>query len=420
MRRDSGFAGGGGSVATVPSPEVLGSWLEEMAGFDPGLLGEGEALETITALEKVRRAAAALQARLAVRVDQTARQRQHREGVEASRLGAGVGAQIALARMESPHRGGRHLGLAKALAFELPQTLAGMVRGEVSEWQATIVARETACLDPDLRRRIDAAVGDRLAGWGERRTEREVRARAQEADPGAAVTRHAQATGERRVTLRPAPDTMCYLTALLPAVHGVAAYAALVRAADQARAHGEERGKGQVMADTMVERLTGQSTAADVPVEVELVMPLDTLLGQSHAPAFLAGYGPLPAATSRRLVRDTKAAAWLRRLFTSPDTGQLVAMDSRRRCFDHQLRHFVVLRDQFCRTPWCDAPIRHVDHPQPHSQGGPTDHLNAQGLCEACNYAKQAPGWHTQGAEAPEGPAITTTPTGRRYTSRSP
>jgi hypothetical protein len=93
------------------------------------------------------------------------------------------------------------------------------------------------------------------------------------------------------------------------------------------------------------------------------------------------------------LVRDTKAAVWLRRLFTEPGPGRIVAMDSRRALFEGQLRHLVVLRDQFCRTPWCGAPIRHADHPVPRREQGTTDEDNAQGLCEACNYVKDAPGW---------------------------
>ena len=121
------------------------------------------------------------------------------------------------------------------------------------------------------------------------------------------------------------------------------------------------------------------------------------------------------------MVRDTKAEVWVRRLFTRPETGQLVAMDSRRRRFAGQLRRFVILRDQFCRTPWCDAPIRHTDHPIPHRAAGTTSAENAQGLCEACNYAKEAPGWQvtaTQGAGRHL--VAITTPTGRRYTSHAP
>jgi hypothetical protein len=57
------------------------------------------------------------------------------------------------------------------------------------------------------------------------------------------------------------------------------------------------------------------------------------------------------------------------------------------------LRDVLVARDQVCRTPWCDAPIRQVDHVRPDRDDGPTCDTNGQGLGEACNYAKEAPGW---------------------------
>ena len=98
-------------------------------------------------------------------------------------------------------------------------------------------------------------------------------------------------------------------------------------------------------------------------------------------------------------------------------------MDTHRQLFAGQLRHLVILRDQFCRTPWCDAPIRHTDHPTPRHQQGPTTEHNAQGLCEACNYAKDAPGWHvtpTQTHPHHRHTVTTTTPTGHHYTSEAP
>jgi hypothetical protein len=272
-----------------------------------------------------------------------------------------------------------------------------------------------------LRRAIDDRIADRLPSWGDAQTVREVRRLAYAADPGAAVSRHARAVAERRVGIRPAPETMCYLTALVPVVQGVATYAALVAEADRARAAGDERGRAQVMADTLVVRVTGQQAAPQVPVEVGLVMPVETLLGEDHTPAHLVGYGPVPAATTRRLLADPTAEAWVRRLFVRPASAQLVAMDSRRRLFAGQLRRLVVLRDQFCRMPWCDAPIRHADHPRPHRDGGPTGLANAQGLCEACNYAKEAPGWSTHAGHHGGRHRVTvTTPTRRRYLSTAP
>jgi hypothetical protein len=417
MGKDSQMVG----AADASFSADVGAWLRALSQVEMGGFDECEALEAITSLERLKRGAAALQARLSMQVDQLVRLRQSAAGVRPEALGAGVGAQVALARMESPHRGGRDLGLGRALVFELPQTLEAMGRGDVSEWQATLVARETACLDPDTRRAIDERVASRLPGWGDAQTVREVRRLAYAADPGASVAQHARAVRGRRVTLRPAPDSMCYLTALLPAVQGVATYAALVRESDRARAAGDDRGKGQVMADTLVTRVTGQSAAPDVPVEVELVMPAETLLGDAHTPAHLVGYGPLPATYARGLLRDSRAEAWVRRLFVRPESGQLVAMDSRRRRFAGQLRHLVVLRDQFCRMPWCDAPIRHADHPVRHRSGGPTRSDNAQGLCEACNYTKEAPGWRGEVVEtAPRHLVAITTPTGHRFTSSAP
>jgi len=392
-----------------------------LANIDFSSYDERSALDLITDLERLKHAAAAAQARLSVRVDELARRRQLAEGTPTDRLGAGVAAQIALARMESPHRGGRDLGLAKTLNHELPRTLEAMSRGDVSEWKATLIARETACLDPDTRRAIDDRIAERLGRWGDARTAREVRKLAYAADPGTSVARHARAESARCVTVRPAPDMMCFLTALLPAVQGVAAYAALVRAADQARAGGDPRGKGQVMADSLVERVTGQAAAPDVPLEVEIVMPAETLLPDGMAPAHLSGSGPLPAAQVCRLLRETPAAVWVRRLFTRPDSGHLVAMDSRRRRFEGQLRHLVILRDEFCRAPWCDAPIRHVDHPVRHQDDGSTAWDNGQGLCEACNYAKEAPGWSADVDTAASAHVVAlTTPTGHRYTSSAP
>ena len=78
--------------------------------------------------------------------------------------------------------------------------------------------------------------------------------------------------------------------------------------------------------------------------------------------------GPRPGHRPRRRATTT----WVRRLYTDPSRRQLVAMDSRQRLFPAGAQRFLIARDQTCRTPWCDAPIRHIDHVVPHSQGGPT------------------------------------------------
>ena len=148
-----------------------------------------------------------------------------------------------------------------------------------------LVARETAVLSREDRADVDRELAPKLAGWGDRRVEGEARKAAYRLDPHAAVAASpGRRVGAARRASGPCPDTMVRLSAVLPVAQGVACYAALCRAADTA-AGGDGRGRGQFMADTMVERLTGQSAAADVPVEVELLMSDETLLGGHRAGA---------------------------------------------------------------------------------------------------------------------------------------
>lgn len=402
----------------------------------PGLTGEsvddGERIDQLALLESIKGAAAAAQARVSVAFDASQRAAQAVAGVPARERGRGVASQLALARRDSPSRGSRHLGLAKALVGEMPHTMAHLAAGRTSEWRATLVCRETAVLDVEHRREVDERLAADLPVLGDAQIVQRARAIACELDAEAVARRRAKAERERRVSLRPAPDTMTYLTALLPVAQGVAVYAALNATAGQCRAEGDERSRGQVMADTLVERVTGQASAAAVPVEVQLVMPAETFLAGGGEPGALPGHGAVPAAFARELVAacdEAGAPVWLRRLFTTPDGQDLVAMESRRRRFDGILRRFVERRDQTCRTPWCDAPIRHGDHVAPDRTGGCTSVANGQGLCESCNYAKEAPGWRATTLargpspgepHAPPHTVRTTTPTGHGYDSTAP
>lgn len=388
---------------------------------------EGAALiDQIRVLEELKSAAAAAQARATVRFAAAQRAAQRAAGLPTAALGRGVAAQVALARRDSPVRGSRHLGVAEALVHELPNAMAALQAGEISEWRATLIVRETACLTREQRGQVDAELASRrggLAALGDRATAMEARRISYRLDPHVVTRRSAMAESERRVSLRPAPDTMSLLTGLLPAKQGVAAYKALCEQADSLKAKGDPRSRGQIMSDTLVERVTGQAKADQVAVEIHLVMTDTSLFGDDHEPADLNGYGPLPAPLVRGWLRgdadgDSEAQVWVRRLFRHPGTKDLVAMDSARRCFAGQLRRFLIIRDRACRTPWCDAPIRHVDHSVRHADGGATSESQGQGLCEACNYVKEAPGWVSRAH--PDGSVETKTPTGHRYLSRRP
>jgi hypothetical protein len=388
---------------------------------------DGACLDLIGALERLKCAAEGLQADATVEVAASARERAAERVVPEARRSQGVAAEIALARRVSPHRGQQLLSLATVLHAELPHTRSALRAGRITEWRATIIARETACLARGDRMIVDRRVArdaDALEEKGDRELGDTVRAMAFELDAEAWVTRRRIAESERRVTLRPAPDVMSRVSAELPVAQGVAAYAALGRRADALRAQGDPRSRSQLMADALVARLLGSddSVAPVVPVVVDLVVPGTVLLGAGDQAAHLYGFGPVPGELARELTRaaDEEGLAVLRRLYVRPESGSLVAMESRARRFPEGLARFIELRDQVCRTPWCDAPIRHHDHVVSRDEGGPTSAANGQGLCEACNYAKEAIGWRARPSPGDRHTVEIVTPAGRTYRSGAP
>jgi hypothetical protein len=227
-----------------------------------------------------------------------------------------------------------------------------------------------------LSRKGDREIGGFVAGLAAR------------LEPASVAARRRRAESERCVTIRPAPDTMVYLIALLPVAQGVGAYAALRASAVTAVGTGEASSIGQAMADEFVRRATGQ------------------------------------AAVGRALVADNLdagAKVWLKRLSTWPGSSELINLDSRARLFPPALAEFIGLRDQWCRNLWCGAKIRHRDHIEDHADGGPTSAANGQGLCEDCNQTTSAPGWHSaRDPSSQQHIVVVTTPTGHRYRSRTP
>ncbi|MGM7668664.1 DUF222 domain-containing protein [Microbacterium sp. A93] len=461
---------------------------------------ESEAIDRIAVLEQLKAAVTAAQMRETAALHTHRITAEARRGVPVQRRGRGLGGEIGLARRIGPHTGSTELRKAVNVVADLPKTLAALRAGTISESHAAAVERQTQWLDSGSRRAVDSHLAGLFGYSGVRDLTRAAQAEAVAQDPEAATERYDAARRDRHVSVKPSESTpgMAYLTAFLPIEQAAACYKNLVETAarriaegeawqehvagptdgPERRGGGQERGDrvggdresgrddgghegrtpGQVLADTLVERLTGQPGATAVPVEVHLVMTDASLFGSTapgtapphtapgtapprtaptggsppetvtDAPgvgsppgsraaaaraAWLPGFGPIPAPTARRLVAGTEAEVFLRRLYTAPATGQLVAMDSQRRTFSGGLRRMIVIRDGTCRTPFCGAPIRHLDHATPFREGGATSYQNGSGLCVRCNLTKEHPGWsHDATAES----LTVTTPTGHRYT----
>src|SRR5271166_4007547 len=102
------------SVSVVPFSIESMFESSAVAAVDPHA-DEAALIARIAELEAAKSAAAAGQARAAVELDALRRSNEADAGVPAAQRGRGVASEIALARRDSPARGGRHLGFAKAL-----------------------------------------------------------------------------------------------------------------------------------------------------------------------------------------------------------------------------------------------------------------------------------------------------------------
>ncbi|MGO1739420.1 MAG: DUF222 domain-containing protein [Actinomycetaceae bacterium] len=387
----------------------------------PGLRrdDEADAVEQIRALEELVSGARAAQARATADLASMRLTAEQAMDIAPRDQGKGLDAEIALARRESPTRGGRYLGLAKALDRELPRTLELMEQGLVSEWRATILTQETIGLDAEDRRAVDAALAPDLPTYGDRQLRHQARKLAMELDADHTAVKREVEHRQRRVSLRPGDGSMAYLTAHLPMTEAVRVHASLIAQAATVVNDGDAAGRtpAQISADLLVEHVTGRATTEPRDVDLTIVMPAESLAG-GREPAWLVGDGPLPADVAREQVREAKSV-FFRRLWTDPATGGLVSMESRGRVFTGELRKLVMIRDDACSTPYCQGRVEHVDHATDHADGGATSAANGNGLCARCNYNKQHPGWRYEKRQADQ--LDVRTPTGHRYrVPRSP
>ena len=145
-----------------------------------------------------------------------------------------------------PRKASRRLHAARDLVLDMPHTLELLSGGDLSGWTVRLITEQTSHLDRATRtqrrhRPCRAATRDD-GHQGSRRDRETARLRT--------PTRKRRGPGpgkrgaDRRVTLRPAPDTMSLLSGLLPVEQGVACLAALHAAVTARKADGDTRSEG--------------------------------------------------------------------------------------------------------------------------------------------------------------------------------
>lgn len=323
--------------------------------------------------------------------------------------------EVAMVRNISPSAAGTQFGLALGLQ-RLPQVFGLFGDGVIGEAVARAVVRESEFLDVDDFVILDAEIAPKLPGLTHVKAAMATRRAVIRIDVEAARTRADRNRADCRITLCPEPDGVAVLRVRGPAEQMVAVHDALDAWAQGLRSTGDERTRGQIMVQTLVERVTGFAHADTIDVEISLVLDAATLLGQGDEPVDLVGYGPISPDVADDLIARAHHAS-IRRLLTDPVDGTLLVRDPRRRRFDGPLASHIRSRDRRCRQPGCDCRIRDVDHVKPFEAGGPTTADNGQGLCKRSHTIKHQPNWSvtTQGKAT-----IWTTPTGHQYRSDPP
>ena len=409
----------GESIQTTSPPfgvALLQAGIAHASALSPESFDQAEMIDAITALETVKHAVDALQAEWTRAFARAHVAAQTANGVvEPEKLERSVAAQVGAACRVSPTEGRKRVRTARDLHDGLDHLRGLFGDGEVSAYKVSTVVGALSHLDAAERAEVDRQLADRdIARLGVGRLRDLARMLAAQVAPDKFVKRCAAARSGRRVTLRPSADGMTDLIAHLPAEQGAACYAALQKAVNEAAVNPapQTRGRGQIMADTLVERVTGQTTADAVNVEVQIVVPIEALIGpDSPLPAEIPGHGPVPA----DLIATTAGRKAWRRLTTT--AGIVLGGDSRQRKFTGLLADLIRARDRYrCAEPYCDAPIREADHVVRWADGGPTEFGNGRGLCQFHNQIRELPGWRAHRNESDD--VHTTTPTGHTYVSR--
>ena len=199
--------------------------------------------------------------------------------------------------------------VARTLTTTLGATLSALRAGAITTRHAAVLVEECLGLPAAVMSAVEARVLPKAAGQTLGQFGRAVRKAIMAVTPVHAELAREQAVAGRRVWLAPEPDGMATLGALLPAEQATAIYRLVDQHAEQSTgavdAYGAKLGVDARRADALAAMLLGERPAGAgegavrprVPVELQVVIDLPTLLGLADHPADLPGYGPIPAAS---------------------------------------------------------------------------------------------------------------------------
>lgn len=365
-------------------------------------LSAEESIALLAGIVDIEAALEAVRVRAIVRLEQAVKDDCLRRDENARQATNVARSEASRVLKQSRSVAGRSMATSRRLVQSMPGMLTALARNALRAQSVHKIGSSMGPVTPEVREQVDELLTAQLSdlkdcGTGE--IGDHVAKALHSLDPAGAADRHREAKKERHVTIRRADHGMATVTALIPAIDGARIRKGLSVAAEGARAHGDRRGHQQIMADLFTDALIGRGDGVDPSaLEVCVVITDRSLFVPAHADAAsIEGFGSVPYEHVReemlrvaKAEEDTELSLTMRRLYTDPDDGQLVAVESRSRAFPTSLTRFLTLAHQTCRAPHCDASIRQMDHIVPWSEGGETSLENGNGLCAADNQKESA------------------------------
>lgn len=384
-------------------------------------------VETVSALECLDSALFAKQAEFTLAYEESLAADRRAQNIRVKHPGWGAAADIAMALHLSPRDGTRFANTARLLVEDFPRTLQGLRSGALNRNQARVVASECRRLRKETRRLMDGLLWEETHNCfdiGTQKLKELISYWAQILEASAEEDSEEKARKERGISVWQVDAHRVRVSGTFPLEQGVAIAQVLAREADRAQSlPGEERNQAQLRADILYETLTGLRACGGIPVSLELVMSAETFTGESIEPVLIPGHGFISAGRARELLAGKPGEtlkSWARSLWVDAQSGNLVAMGSKARRFTGNLKRQVMVRDQYCRTPYCNGKIRDIDHVVQVRRNGKTCVENASGRCKRCNQTKEAPGWSEVPVPGDRHSIEITTPSGHSYLSVAP
>lgn len=513
----------GGSSAGG-SPESLAARIA--SGSDLTQCGDNALLGLIRGWRRVASLAAAAELAAVSEFSRRRQEQAKADGAGDSAAVDAADAEIAAA-LTLTARGTQLLMDRADMMHELPATATALAAGRIDWPKALVLITGLNGQDPSLARRVEAEVIGRAPQQTTGQLRASLNRALLAADPEAAERRRQAEERHSRIERGPEPGGVTALLAgrCLPATGTVTAWDHITGLARQLRAAGAAGSLDELRVHVFLALLNGQpvtapaaeailaagdqdtmtpdgeaeeqspaSTGAPAPAssgaaapqssadrspcprcgsagvqspgfrgQLNLTVPLSTVLGLSDGPGQLAGFGPITGHTARQLAVGALGQPAVRWCITvTGDQGQPVghgcatrvrptsappgggvadaqappgdpgwtftvkltalagsdcshARESAHYRPPPSLRHLVQTRNTCCTAPGCRMPASACDddHTTPFEYGGRTCECNVGPLCRHHHRVKQAQGWRLEQPEP--GVFAWTTPSGRFY-----